>query len=223
MTYLKPDIVPDRIKTKVRPYGITMILDRCQGLKATEDLISMTGDYLDQIKLSSGTATLVSENFLRNKIDLVVSNRIDIYPGGTLMEIAFQQKNESQYIKWVKELGFTTIEISDGIFKLSRKRRNDAINRSREYGLKVITEVGSKDPDVEIPVSRLCDEINSDLKSDVKMFRLLQGDVGSGKTIVSLISAANVIKSDYQVALMAPTEILATQHYELAKRIYKFW
>jgi len=68
---------------------------------------------------------------------------------------------------------------------------------------------------------KIIDEINSDLKSDVKMFRLLQGDVGSGKTIVSLISAANVIKSDYQVALMAPTEILATQHYELAKRIYK--
>ena len=63
-------------------------------------------------------------------------------------------------------------------------------------------------------------EINSDLKSDLKMFRLLQGDVGSGKTIVSFISAANVIKSNWQVALMAPTAILAKQHYDLAKRIF---
>ena len=54
------------------------------------------------------------------------------------------------------------------------------------------------------------------------MFRLLQGDVGSGKTIVSFIAAANVIDSNWQVALMAPTEILANQHYNLAKKIFKF-
>ena len=64
-------------------------------------------------------------------------------------------------------------------------------------------------------------EINSDLQSEYKMFRLLQGDVGSGKTIVSLIAAANVIKSNWQVALMAPTEILAKQHYNLACKIFK--
>jgi ATP-dependent DNA helicase RecG len=63
-------------------------------------------------------------------------------------------------------------------------------------------------------------EINIDLKSDLKMFRLLQGDVGSGKTIVSFIVAANVIKANWQVALMAPTEILAKQHYDLAKKIF---
>ena len=52
------------------------------------------------------------------------------------------------------------------------------------------------------------------------MFRLLQGDVGSGKTIVALISALNAIESGCQVALMAPTEILAMQHYKLAKNLF---
>ena len=53
------------------------------------------------------------------------------------------------------------------------------------------------------------------------MFRLMQGDVGSGKTFVSLIAAANTIDANYQVALMAPTEILAKQHYDLAKKVFK--
>ena len=50
------------------------------------------------------------------------------------------------------------------------------------------------------------------------MFRIIQGDVGSGKTIVSLLAVINVIESGFQSALMAPTEILAKQHYELAKK-----
>ena len=63
-------------------------------------------------------------------------------------------------------------------------------------------------------------DINNDLKSDRKMFRLLQGDVGSGKTIVSLIATLNVIYSNFQVAFMAPTEILAKQHYSLAQKLF---
>ena len=65
------------------------------------------------------------------------------------------------------------------------------------------------------------EEINADLKSDEKMFRVLQGDVGSGKTIVAMLSLANIIESKYQCTLMSPTEILARQHYELAKKIFK--
>jgi len=63
-------------------------------------------------------------------------------------------------------------------------------------------------------------EINKDLSTSTKMFRLLQGDVGSGKTIIALLSAYNTMNSGYQVAFMAPTEILARQHYNLAKMIY---
>ena len=64
------------------------------------------------------------------------------------------------------------------------------------------------------------EEINLDLSSTNKMFRLLQGDVGSGKTIVSLLAAFNVVNSGFQVAVMAPTEILARQHYNFATKIF---
>ena len=53
------------------------------------------------------------------------------------------------------------------------------------------------------------------------MFRIVQGDVGSGKTIVSLLAISNIIESGYQCAFMAPTEILANQHFQLAKKIFK--
>ncbi|MDC3058954.1 ATP-dependent DNA helicase RecG [Candidatus Pelagibacter sp.] len=68
--------------------------------------------------------------------------------------------------------------------------------------------------------NKTLDEINRDLCSENKMFRLLQGDVGSGKTIVSLISAFNTINSGFQVAVMTPTEILARQHFLLAKKLF---
>jgi ATP-dependent DNA helicase RecG len=66
------------------------------------------------------------------------------------------------------------------------------------------------------------EEIQNDLFSNKQMIRLLQGDVGSGKTIVALISMLTVIESGYQVTLMAPTSILAYQHYEnISKLINK--
>jgi ATP-dependent DNA helicase RecG len=58
------------------------------------------------------------------------------------------------------------------------------------------------------------EEIVRDLSSDQRMLRLLQGDVGAGKTVVALMAAAHVIEAGRQAALMAPTEILARQHFE---------
>lgn len=68
---------------------------------------------------------------------------------------------------------------------------------------------------------KVIDEMLINLKSDTKMNRLLQGDVGSGKTIVSFILAYACYTAGYQSTLMAPTEILAIQHYENAINLFK--
>lgn len=63
------------------------------------------------------------------------------------------------------------------------------------------------------------EEIKIDLESPYRMNRLIQGDVGSGKTVLAFISCYMNYLNGYQTAFMAPTEILATQHYETAKRL----
>ncbi len=68
---------------------------------------------------------------------------------------------------------------------------------------------------------KILKELDNDAKSNFRMFRLLQGDVGSGKTILSIILAAKVCKSKFQVAYMAPTEILSKQQYYQAKKLFK--
>ena len=60
---------------------------------------------------------------------------------------------------------------------------------------------------------RVVDDINRDMQSPYPMHRLIQGDVGCGKTVVALLAMLNAVECGYQAALMAPTEILAEQHY----------
>jgi len=64
-------------------------------------------------------------------------------------------------------------------------------------------------------------EINHDLESGFPMLRLLQGDVGSGKTVVAAMVVANIIDSGHQAAFMAPTELLAEQHYQTMMAWFK--
>jgi len=68
---------------------------------------------------------------------------------------------------------------------------------------------------------RVLKEIRRDLRSGIQMNRLLQGDVGSGKTMVSALTALIAIDNGFQTSIMAPTEILANQHYETFSELFK--
>lgn len=71
--------------------------------------------------------------------------------------------------------------------------------------------------------SKAFQEIATDMESERPMRRLLQGDVGSGKTVVGALALIKVVENGYQGALMAPTEILAQQHYESLQELMKPW
>ena len=114
-------------------------------------------------------------------------------------------------------------ELCANFLTLSENRRRIRINKSPKIFTKKNSELIIKKLPFKLTndQEQVIDEINKDLLSDKRMFRIIQGDVGSGKTIVSLLSILNVIKSGHQCAIMSPTEILAKQHYTLVKKIFK--
>ena len=120
-----------------------------------------------------------------------------------------------------RRLAFDEILASFLISSEIRKKIKKIKKKSKKFSqLPFITTIKKLNFNLTNDQNNTLKEINNDLSSKNKMFRLLQGDVGSGKTIVALISALNVIESGCQVALMAPTEILAMQHYKLAKNLF---
>ena len=112
---------------------------------------------------------------------------------------------------------FSTFLVNSEIRKKIRKikKKNKVINLNKQNSI-----IDKLDFSLTSDQQKSLNEINKDLSSPNKMFRLLQGDVGSGKTIVSLLAAINSINSGFQVAFMAPTEILARQHFNLAKKLF---
>ena len=112
---------------------------------------------------------------------------------------------------------FSTFLVNSEIRKKIRKikKKNKVINLNKQNSI-----INKLDFSLTDDQQKSLNEINKDLSSANKMFRLLQGDVGSGKTIVSLLAAINSINSGFQVAFMAPTEILARQHFNLAKKLF---
>ena len=196
---LLSDLARDREQTKPRQRGVTMILDRCQGLVATEDLLEMVGNYVDHVKLSFGTSVLLSEAFLQRKNELIRAYNIDVYPGGTLAEVMLVQGVYPQYLTRAKVLGFTTIEVSDGTITMSRQVRADAIKRALDAGFKVISEVGKKDPAIEIPVTQLCEQIGEDLALGVDKVIMEARESGAG---IGIYDASGGLRKEKLAAML---------------------
>ena len=133
-----------------------------------------------------------------------------------------EQKQNEITSKYYRRLAYD--EILSNFLVLSQvRRRIKKFKKKNKVFDNTISDVLKKNFDFSFTSDQkmVIEEINKDLKSEYKMLRILQGDVGSGKTIVSFIAAANVIRSKYQVVMMAPTEILAKQHYDLAKKTFE--
>lgn len=112
------------------------------------------------------------------------------------------------YMKKVKEL------------KIKNEQHDNSFIKNVDLN-KVNSFISSLPFELTIDQKMVINEMLKDLTSDIKMNRLLQGDVGSGKTIVAFILAYACYTSGYQSAFMAPTEVLSIQHYQNAIKLFK--
>ena len=130
-------------------------------------------------------------------------------PAGVNIQTILEGRHPAQLRLASEEL------IAHQISMLSRRARTLELQAARATGDGAIAEaIINKLPfTLTGAQTRVCSEIIEDLKKPTPMLRLLQGDVGSGKTLVAAISAAHMVEAGHQVALMAPTELLSEQHF----------
>lgn len=155
--------VRTRVTEKPRATGYTMVLDKGMGIHGTADLMQMAAHVIDSLKLTFGTSAFYEERVLRDKISLVQDAGVDIYPGGTFLEAAVAQGKVADYVLRARELGFNTIEVSDGTIEMDAATRSDIIKRALDAGFKVLTEVGKKDPKDAIATTTMHEQVASDL------------------------------------------------------------
>ncbi len=166
--------------TKPRETGITMVIDKGMGLSRLEDLIQVSGSYIDIIKLTFGTSAFYDKDLLEKKNEMTTSFNIDVMPGGTFLEMAVWQEVFDEYLKRARELGFSAVEVSDGTIEMDRKTRQDVIKRSLDEGFKVITEVGKKDPKEVLPISLVHQLIGEDMENGAFKVIIEAREAGKG-------------------------------------------
>ena len=193
---------------KSRTNGYTMVLDKGLGPRATEDLMATAADYIDFLKFSFGTSAFYDEKVLREKVEIVTGAGVDIYPGGTFLEVTVWQECYPAYLRRAKELGFTAIEVSDGTMKMSDELRADCIKRALDAGFKVLTEVGKKSPDERITVTEMHRQIARDLELGALTVIVEAREAGRGVGIFDKAGAVNESEVDQIVSGVADLDRL---------------
>ena len=192
---------------------------------------SNTGKIIPIYPLTFSLSQNTIRRIMENAIKEVEGNLEETLPEYILKEYQLEGINEA-----TKSIHFPQ-EFKD--FNIARNRlafeelltmqlallelKNSYINE--EKGIQFSKDVHMSDIINKLPFRltnaqrRVLEEIDNNMESDKPMNRLLQGDVGSGKTVIAMCAAYKAVKCGYQAAIMAPTAILATQHLENFKKI----
>lgn len=219
-----------KINNVYEMYGRAKLLGKNVEIQSPtmQNKANIIGSIIPQYHLCKGISNLdivkIIQNLLKKnsyfeeKIPSNILNELNLESyDNAIRNIHFPKDNEG-FIRAKRRLAFDEIFYFQLAMKKLKRNNYDAI----KFEIKDETFDFIKSLNFKLTNSqnKVLEDIFRDMTSDKQMNRLVQGDVGCGKTIISFVAMFNVIKNGFQSVLMAPTEILARQHYESAKKLF---
>ena len=198
-----------------------------EDMSKSQNIGEIIGIYPSTAELSQNVIRNAIKNLFENLEEIIEFLPKTLMISNKLSDINFVLKNihfpesEENLQKARRRLVFEELllfEVALLSLKDYTKNKQTGI-KFNEYNINEFTDLLPFD--LTNAQKRVYREIEQDMQSDKVMNRLVQGDVGSGKTVVAAMAILKAIKSGYQAVLMAPTSILATQHYNTFKEFFK--
>jgi phosphosulfolactate synthase len=155
------DNIPERT-TKPREKGLTMVMDKGLSCRQVEDVLDISSNYIDIVKLGFGSSFVTPG--LDKKINIYRSAKIPIYLGGTLLEAFIIRNQFDDYLKLIDKLKLTHVELSDGSITMPHDEKLEYIHRLSKHAI-VITEVGSKEEGIIIHPSKWIDLMAKEIQA----------------------------------------------------------
>ena len=225
------------LKSQIKPGSIVTVIGKYDALKNTVIASDIkferlqTGSIIPVYHLTTGLTSKALKKYIDealtkfdNYVDYVpdyLNERYNLISKKSAVNMIHNPKNEDEVKKALIKLKYE--ELFQFMFKinyLKEVNKESKIGYLRNVDPEDVNEfIRSLPFELTADQDTAIEEIYKDMTSSKRMNRMLQGDVGSGKTIVSVIAAYINYLGKYQTALMAPTEVLAYQHYESIKNI----
>lgn len=219
-----------KINNVYEMYGRAKLLGKNVEIQSPtmQNKANIIGSIIPQYHLCKGISNLdivkIIQNLLKKnsyfeeKIPSNILNELNLESyDNAIRNIHFPKDNEG-FIRAKRRLAFDEIFYFQLAMKKLKRNNYDAIKfEIKDETFDFIKSLSFKLTNSQ---NKVLDDIFRDMTSDKQMNRLVQGDVGCGKTIISFVAMFNVIKNGFQSVLMAPTEILARQHYESSKKLF---
>ena len=219
-----------KINNVYEMYGRAKLLGKNVEIQSPtmQNKANIIGSIIPQYHLCKGISNLdivkIIQNLLKKnsyfeeKIPSNILNELNLESyDNAIRNIHFPKDNEG-FIRAKRRLVFDEIFYFQLSMKKIKRNNEDAIKfEIKDETFDFIKSLSFKMTNSQ---NKVLKDIFRDMSNDKQMNRLIQGDVGCGKTIISFIAMFNVIKNGFQSVLMAPTEILARQHYESSKKLF---
>jgi len=199
-----------------------------------EDTNTHTGRLVPIYPETKGISSKWLRSRIKNAIDLTINSITETLTNSTREEVGLLTLSEAiKKIHYPKDTNDTKMAVKRLAFDELMSLQIEGINKKEKRSKQVSSKkVSINQQRVNSFISKLpfeltssqkvsIDQILADLSNKIPMNRLLQGDVGSGKTVVAALAAYACFLNGYKTVLMAPTQILAEQHFETFSKLFK--